>query len=104
MSHSLIGADCRTTCKIVAVALAGLIGMLMLSTSLVVAIAAWRLETEAATTRAPANALVIEAGKGATSATGDAPIVGASPPNRHNKETRGRKSWSWSKPARIRKG
>jgi hypothetical protein len=75
MSRSLIGADCRTTCKIVAVALAGSIGMVMLSTSVVISIVAWHAETEAPTALARASGPVFEAGKPAISATVGAPII-----------------------------
>jgi hypothetical protein len=75
MSHSLIGADCCTCCKIVAVALAGSIGMLMLSMSLVISIAAWRAEAEAPTSLTLANEPGFEAGKATISATLGAPVI-----------------------------
>jgi hypothetical protein len=73
--QSLIAIDRRTTCKIVAVALAGSISMVMLSISLVISVAAWRAETEAPTALARANGVVLEAGKPAISATLGAPII-----------------------------
>jgi hypothetical protein len=61
MSHSLTAAECRTICKILAVALVGSMSMVMLAMSLVVSIAAWHAETEAPTlTRA--NGPLFEAG------------------------------------------
>jgi hypothetical protein len=75
MSHSLIGADCCSCCKIIAVALAGSIGMLMLSMSLVISIAAWRVESEAPTSLTLVNGLGFEADKAAISATLGAPVI-----------------------------
>jgi hypothetical protein len=62
MCHSLIGADRRTHGKILAVALAGAIGLVT------IAGAAWRGETDVPTAHARANAPVLKAGKPATSA------------------------------------
>jgi hypothetical protein len=62
MCHSLIGADRRTHGKILAVALAGAIGLVMIAGS------AWRAETSAATASAQATAPVLKAGKSAVSA------------------------------------
>ena len=75
MFNSLIGTRFRTTCKIVAVALVRSISMLMLSTSLVISVAAWRVETEAATARTPDSRPVFAAGKAAIPATADAPTI-----------------------------
>ncbi|MFL4979507.1 MAG: hypothetical protein ACJ8FV_13600 [Xanthobacteraceae bacterium] len=69
MCHSLIGADRRTHGKILAVALAGAIGLVM------VAGAAWRAETDAPTAHARAGAPVLKAGKPATSASAASPII-----------------------------
>jgi hypothetical protein len=60
MFHSVIGADWRTCCKIMAIALAGSISTLMLWISLIISIATWRVDAEAATARAPANGPIIE--------------------------------------------
>lgn len=62
MCHSLIGADRRTHGKILAVALAGAI------TLVIVTGAAWRTETDAPTAHARVNAPVLKAGKPAISA------------------------------------
>jgi hypothetical protein len=69
MCHSLIGADRRTHGKILAVALAGAIGLV------VVAGATWRTETGASTAHARANAPVLKAGKPAISAAAGIPTV-----------------------------
>lgn len=69
MCHSLIGADRRTHGKILAVALAGAIGLVM------AAGAAWRAETGRPTAHAAANASVLKLGKPATSASAASPIV-----------------------------
>ena len=63
MFHSPTRADCRTYCKIMAVALAGSIGTLMLWTSLIVSITKWDVEIEAPAPLAHANGSVFEAGK-----------------------------------------
>ena len=69
MSHSLIGADRRTHGKIVAVALACAIGLVMLEAM------AWRAATDARTAQTPPNGLVVRAGKPAIAATAAAPII-----------------------------
>jgi hypothetical protein len=69
MCHSLIGADRRTHGKILAVALAGAIGLVM------VAATAWRADTGVATARAQATAPVLKAGKPATSASAPSSII-----------------------------
>jgi hypothetical protein len=56
MFHSPTRADCRTYCKIMAVALAGSIGTLMLWTSLIVSITKWDVEIEAPGQRVEVNA------------------------------------------------
>jgi hypothetical protein len=56
MSHSLLGADCRTHCKIVAVALAGSMSLIMLS------IAARPAETKAPPALTQANVPLFKAG------------------------------------------
>jgi hypothetical protein len=63
MFHSPTRADCRTYCKIMAVALAGSIGTLMLWTSLIVSITKWDVEIEAPAPLAHTNGSVFEAGK-----------------------------------------
>jgi hypothetical protein len=72
MSHSLIGADGRTHCKIVAVALAGSISLVMLSIGLS---NGWRAETKAAMAQARTYGPVLRAGGPTISATRDAPII-----------------------------
>jgi hypothetical protein len=65
----LIGADGHTHCKIVAVALAGSISLIML------AIAARHAEPEAPTALARANGPVFKAGRPTVSAVTAAPII-----------------------------
>ena len=69
MSHSLIGADRRTHGKIVAVALACAIGLVMVETM------AWRTDMDARAAQARPNGLVIKAGKPAIAADAAAPII-----------------------------
>ncbi|MFL5096703.1 MAG: hypothetical protein ACJ8ES_15475 [Xanthobacteraceae bacterium] len=69
MCHSLIGADRRTHGKILVVALAGAIGLVM------VAGAAWRAETDAPTAHARANTPILNAGKPAAAAAVTSPII-----------------------------
>ncbi|MFL5066727.1 MAG: hypothetical protein ACJ8ED_18960 [Xanthobacteraceae bacterium] len=69
MCHSLIGADRRTHGKILAVALAGAIGLVM------AAGAAWRAETDAPTAHARANTPILKAGKPAAAAAVTSPII-----------------------------
>ena len=69
MCHSLIGADRRTHGKIVAIALAGAIGLVMVAGS------AWRAETAATTVRAQATGPVLKAGKPTISAAVAAPAI-----------------------------
>jgi hypothetical protein len=67
MSHSVLAADRRTHCKIVAVALASSVGLVMLS------IAAWRADS-ASSAHAQTGGPLIAAGR-AVSATAGAPII-----------------------------
>jgi hypothetical protein len=69
MCHSLIGADRRTHGKIVAVALAGAISLVMVTAM------AWRADTKGPTAHAQTNALVLKAGKPATSAAVSSSII-----------------------------
>jgi hypothetical protein len=69
MSHSLIGADGRTHCKIVAVALASSMSLIML------ALAVRHVEPETPTALARANGPVFKAGKPTISAVAAAPII-----------------------------
>ena len=69
MSHSLINADRRTHCKIVAVALACAV------TLVVVGATARVSEPDAAAGRTVAHGPVLKAGKAVTSATARAPVI-----------------------------
>lgn len=69
MSHSLIGADRHTHGKIVAVALASAMSLIMLG------VAAWRAETDAPAAHARTHGGILKAGKPALSAAAGAPIV-----------------------------
>jgi hypothetical protein len=70
MSHSLIGADRRTHGKIVAVALAASMSLVMLS------IGSRRADSSAPTAHTPAaNGPALKAGGPALSATAGAPII-----------------------------
>jgi hypothetical protein len=88
MFHSPTRADCRTYCKIMAVALAGSIGTLMLWTSLIVSITKWDVEIEAR------HRLRTPTDQSSRPASGDIPrrnghsIVSGLPRKRHNKATR----------------
>lgn len=67
MSHSLIGADRRTHCKIIAVALASAMSVIMLAGS------TWRAEPEAPAVHA--GGPVLKAGAPTMSAATSAPII-----------------------------
>jgi hypothetical protein len=67
MSHSLIGADRRTHCKIVAVALSTALGLVALSA------AAWRTDSGAAAVHAQGPAL--KAGKPTISANTGSRVI-----------------------------
>jgi hypothetical protein len=69
MSHSMIGADPGTHCKIVAVALAGAMTLAM------VGIAARPAATDATVAHAQPNGTVLKAGKPTISASAAAPIM-----------------------------
>jgi hypothetical protein len=69
MSHSLLNADRRTHGKIVGIALAGAMSLIMLG------IAAIRADTDAPTTRPQASAPVLKAGTPIMSATAYGPTV-----------------------------
>ena len=69
MSHSLIGADRRTHCRIVAVALAGALILV------VVGIAASPPQSDASIGLAHADTPVLKVGKPAISAAAGAPLM-----------------------------
>ena len=69
MSHSMIGADCRTHCKIVAVALAGAMSLVM------VGIAARPAAIDATVARVQPNGTVLKAGKPTISASAATAIM-----------------------------
>ena len=69
MSHSLIGADGRTHCKIVAVAIASAAGFIIFGS------AALRTAADGPTSRAQAKDTIFVAGRSAMSAAAAAPIM-----------------------------
>jgi len=69
MYHSLIGADRRTHGKILAVALAGVISLVMFAGP------AWLAKTDAGTAGAQASGAILKVSRPAVSAAADAPLI-----------------------------